>query len=41
MNSLSGGTASCVDDSLLAATVFLGSGVVFWGLQRTVVTNLP
>lgn len=41
MNSLSGGTAAHVDDSLLAVTLFLGSAVVFWGLQMTGVTNLP
>lgn len=41
MNGISGGTATRVDDSLLATTIFLGSGVVFLGLQRTVVINLP
>lgn len=39
MNNLLGGTATHVDDSLLAVTLFLGSAVVFWGLQRTGVTN--
>lgn len=34
MSGLSGGTAIHVDDGLLATTLF-------WGLQRTVVTNLP
>lgn len=39
MSGLWGGTATRVGGSLLA-TVFLQSGVVFLGLQRTVVTNL-